>query len=195
MHKHFILNKPYGYLSQFIYQLKRNKKLLGELYDFPEGTMAIGRLDEDSEGLILLTTDGMMSELVRSKKVDKEYYVQVDGIITQEAIDKIQNGVEIGFKGSKYITKPCKACIISEVPNFGERGKKIRDERHGPTSWASITLNEGKFRQVRKMTSAVGFPTLRLIRIRIGNLYLNNLKSGEVIELATSQIIDLNSKI
>jgi 23S rRNA pseudouridine2457 synthase len=195
MHKHFILNKPYGYLSQFIYQLKRNKKLLGELYDFPKGTMAIGRLDEDSEGLILLTTDGMMSELVRCKKVDKEYYVQVDGIITQEAIDKIQNGVEIGFKGSKYKTKPCKASLISEVPNFGERGKKIRDERHGPTSWASITLTEGKFRQVRKMTSAVGFPTLRLIRIRIGNVYLNNLKSGEVNEIAASQILNLNSKI
>ena len=191
MHKHFILNKPYGYLSQFIYQLKRNKKLLGELYDFPEGTMAIGRLDEDSEGLILLTTDGMMSELVRSKKVDKEYYVQVDGIITQEAIDKIQNGVEIGFKGSKYKTKPCKAFLISEVPNFGERGKKIRDERHGPTSWASITLNEGKFRQVRKMTSAVCFPTLRLVRIRIGNVYLNDLKSGEVNVIATSQILNL----
>jgi len=195
MHKHFILNKPYGYLSQFIYQLKRNKKLLGELHDFPEGTMAIGRLDEDSEGLILLTTDGMMSELVRSKKVDKEYYVQVDGIITQEAIDKIQNGVEIGFKGSKYKTKPCNAFLVSEVPNFGVRGKKIRDERHGPTSWASITLNEGKFRQVRKMTSAVGFPTLRLVRVRIGNVYLNDLKSGEVIEMADSQILNLNSKI
>jgi 23S rRNA pseudouridine2457 synthase len=195
MHKHYILNKPYGYLSQFIYQLKRNKKLLGELYDFPEGTMAIGRLDEDSEGLIILTTDGMMSELVRSKKVDKEYFVQVDGIITQEAIDKIRNGVEIGFKGSKYITKPCKAFLISEVPNFGERGKKIRDERHGPTSWASITLNEGKFRQVRKMTSAVGFPTLRLVRIRIGNVYLNDLKSGEVNEIGTSQILNLNSNI
>jgi 23S rRNA pseudouridine2457 synthase len=193
MHQHFILNKPYGYLSQFIYQLKRNKKLLGELYNFPQGTMAIGRLDEDSEGLLLLTTDGMMSELVRSKKVDKEYYVQVDGIITQEAIDKIQNGVEIGFKGDKYITKPCKAFLISEVPNFGERGKKIRDERHGPTSWASITLNEGKFRQVRKMTSAVGFPTLRLVRVRIGNVYLNELKSGEVIEIADSQILNLNS--
>lgn len=195
MHKHFILNKPYGYLSQFIYQLKRNKKLLGELNNFPEGTMAIGRLDEDSEGLILLTTDGMMSELVRSKKVDKEYYVQVDGIISQQAIDKIQNGVEIGFKGSKYKTKPCKAFLISEVPNFGERGKKIRDERHGPTSWASITLNEGKFRQVRKMTSAVGFPTLRLVRIRIGNVYLNQLKSGEVKEIAYSQLLNLNSKI
>ena len=195
MHQHFILNKPYGYLSQFIYQLKRNKKLLGELYDFPKGTMAIGRLDEDSEGLIILTTDGMMSEVVRSKKVDKEYYVQVDGIITQEAIDKIQNGVEIGFKGSKYKTKPCEAFIISELPNFGERGKKIRDERHGPTSWASITLNEGKFRQVRKMTSAVGFPTLRLVRVRIGNVYLNDLKSGEVIEIADSLILNLNSKI
>jgi 23S rRNA pseudouridine2457 synthase len=193
MHQHFILNKPYGYLSQFIYQLKRNKKLLGELHDFPAGTMAIGRLDEDSEGLILLTTDGMMSELVRSKKVDKEYYVQVDGIITQEAIDKIQNGVEIGFKGSKYKTKPCRASLISEVPNFGERGKKIRDERHGPTSWASITLNEGKFRQVRKMTSAVGFPTLRLVRVRIGNVYLNDLKVGEVIEIKDSQILNLNS--
>ena len=191
MHQHFILNKPYGYLSQFIYQLKRNKKLLGELYDFPKGTMAIGRLDEDSEGLIILTTDGMMSEVVRSKKVDKEYYVQVDGIITQEAIDKIQNGVEIGFKGSKYKTKPCEAFIISELPNFGERGKKIRDERHGPTSWASITLNEGKFRQVRKMTSAVGFPTLRLVRVRIGNVYLNDLKSGEVIEIADSLILNL----
>ena len=188
MHQHFILNKPYGYLSQFIYQLKRNKKLLGELYDFPDGTMAIGRLDEDSEGLILLTTDGMMSELVRSKKVDKEYYVQVDGIITQEAIDKIQNGVEIGFNGSKYKTKSCRACLISEVPNFGERGKKIRDERHGPTSWASITLNEGKFRQVRKMTSAVGFPTLRLVRVRIGNVYLNDLKAGEVIEVTSFDI-------
>lgn len=192
MHQHFILNKPYGYLSQFIYQLKRNKKLLGELYDFPQGTMAIGRLDEDSEGLILLTTDGMMSELVRSKKVDKEYYVQVDGIITQEAIDKIQSGVEIGFKGSKYKTKPCKAFLVSEVPNFGERGKKIRDERHGPTSWVSITLNEGKFRQVRKMTSAVGFPTLRLVRIRIGNVYLNNLNSGAVIEISDLQISSLN---
>jgi 23S rRNA pseudouridine2457 synthase len=193
MHQHFILNKPYGYLSQFIYQLKRNKKLLGELYDFPQGTMAIGRLDEDSEGLILLTTDGMMSELVRSKKVDKEYYVQVDGIITQEAIDKIQSGVEIGFKGSKYKTKPCKAFLVSEIPNFGERGKKIRDERHGPTSWVSITLNEGKFRQVRKMTSAVGFPTLRLVRIRIGNVYLNNLNSGAVIEISDLQISSLKS--
>ena len=184
MHQHFILHKPYGFLSQFIYELKRKKKLLGELYNFPEGTMAIGRLDEDSEGLLLLTTDGKVSEQIRSKKVDKEYYVQVDGIITLEAIEKLQNGVEIGFEGTKYTTKPCNAFLVSEIPNFGERGKKIRDERHGPTSWASITVNEGKFRQVRKMTAAVGFPTLRLVRIRIGKVHLNELKAGEVIEVS-----------
>jgi 23S rRNA pseudouridine2457 synthase len=183
MHQHFILFKPYGYLSQFIYELKRKKKLLGELYDFPEGTMAIGRLDEDSEGLLLLTTDGKVSEQIRSKKVDKEYYVQVDGVITPEAIEQLQKGVEIGFDGGKYITRPCRAFIVTEIPDFGPRAKKIRDERHGPTSWASITVNEGKFRQVRKMTAAVGFPTLRLVRVRIGNVYLQNLKAGEVLEV------------
>lgn len=186
--QHFIIHKPYGYLSQFVYELKRKKKLLGELFDFPKGTMAIGRLDEDSEGLLLLTTDGKISEMVRSKKVDKEYYVQVDGIINQEAIDKIQNGVEIGFDGTKYLTKPCKAFLIKEIPNFGERGKKIRDNRHGPTSWASIIVNEGKFRQVRKMTAAVGFPTLRLVRVRIGNVHLNDLQAGEVIKVDSFEI-------
>lgn len=184
MHQHFILFKPYGYLSQFIYELKRKKKLLGELYNFPAGTMAIGRLDEDSEGLLLLTTDGKVSEQIRSKKVDKEYYVQVDGVITPDAIEQLQKGVEIGFDGGKYITKPCKAFIVTEIPDFGLRAKKIRDERHGPTSWASITVNEGKFRQVRKMTAAVGFPTLRLVRVRVGNVYLQNLKAGEVLEVS-----------
>jgi 23S rRNA pseudouridine2457 synthase len=182
-HQHFLIYKPYGYLSQFIYELKRKKKLLGELYDFPPGTMAIGRLDEDSEGLLLLTTDGMMSEVVRSKKVEKEYYVQVDGIINQEAIEKLKAGVLIGFNGKKYQTRKCQADILNSIPEFGERGKKIRDERHGPTSWLTITLTEGKFRQVRKMTSAVGFPTLRLVRIRVGAIHLNNLQAGEVLEI------------
>lgn len=187
-HQHFIIHKPFGYLSQFIYELKRKKKLLGELHDFPIGTMAIGRLDEDSEGLLLLTTDGKVSEIVRSKKVEKEYYVQVDGVITQEAIEQLQKGVEIGFEGTKYITKPCCAFKVNEIPDFGPRGKKIRDERHGPTSWASITVNEGKFRQVRKMTAAVGFPTLRLVRVRIGNVHLKNLKAGDVVEVESFKI-------
>ncbi len=187
-HHHFLIYKPYGYLSQFIYELKRPKKLLGELYSFPENTMAIGRLDEDSEGLLLLTTDGMMSEIVRSKKVEKEYYVQVDGMITEEAIEQLKNGVLIGFNGKKYLTKRCQAHSLNEIPNFPERAKKIRDERHGPTSWLSITINEGKFRQVRKMTSAAGFPTLRLVRVRVGSILLNNLQAGEVKEVMNFEL-------
>ena len=187
-HNHFILFKPFGYLSQFTYNLKRNKKLLGELHDFPEGTMAIGRLDEDSEGLLLLTTDGMMSEIVRSKKVEKEYYAQVDGLITPDAVEQLKQGVEIGFKGTKYITRKCEAHIITDKPNFPERGRKIRDERHGPTSWVSITVTEGKFRQVRKMTAAVGFPTLRLVRVRVGNVLLGDLQPGEVKPVAAFEV-------
>ncbi len=183
--QHFIINKPYGYLSQFINnQTKRkNKKLLGELYDFPKGTMAIGRLDEDSEGLLLLTTDGMVSEIIRSKKIEKEYYAQVDGKITDDAIEQLAAGVKIGIHGKKYLTKPCKVFGINPSPVFSERSKKIRDERHGPTSWVSIILTEGKFRQVRKMTAAVGFPTLRLIRVRIDQVHLNTMKFGEIIEV------------
>jgi len=182
MHRHFLLHKPHGYLSQFVYRLKRKKKLLGGLYDFPDGTMAIGRLDEDSEGLLLLTTDGQMSEIIRGRKVEKEYFAQVDGIVTDEALEKLKRGVEIGVHGKKYTTLPCKVEKI-ETPNLAQ-GRKIRDDRHGPTSWISVTVTEGKFRQVRKMTSAVGFPTLRLVRVRIGNIGLGNLKAGEVVEVA-----------
>ena len=180
-HRHFIVFKPYGFLSQFIYEKKRPKKLLGQLHDFPEKTMAIGRLDEDSEGLILLTTDGMMSEIVRSKQMEKEYFAQVDGLIDQNAVEQLQRGVEIGVNGTKYFTRKCKARLIG-TPDLPYR--KIRDERHGPTSWVSLTLTEGKFRQVRKMTAAVGFPTLRLVRVRIGEVTLGNLQPGEVIEVS-----------
>ena len=183
MHRHFKIYKPYGFLSQFINnQKKRPKPMLGELHNFPEGTMAIGRLDVKSEGLLLLTTDGKESDYITSSKVEKEYYVQLDGSITDEAINSLKNGVEIGFDGKKYTTKPCKVKFIDH-PKFPDRTQKIRDARHGPTSWISIILREGKFRQVRKMTSAVGFPTLRLIRVRIGNILLDNLLSGEVKEL------------
>ena len=184
-HYHFIMYKPYGYLSQFVNnQTKRkNKKLLGELYDFPKGTMAIGRLDEDSEGLLLLTTDGKTSEFIRSKKIEKEYFVQLDGIIHEDAIDQLRQGLYITVHAKKYKTKACTVLRLEPAPIFPERAKKIRDERHGPTSWISITLTEGKFRQVRKMTAAVGFPTLRLVRVRIGEIELDTMKTGEVKEL------------
>jgi 23S rRNA pseudouridine2457 synthase len=181
-HRHFIIHKPFGYLCQFVCELPK-KKLIGELYDFPQGTMAIGRLDEESEGLLFLTTDGMMSEIIRSKHIEKEYYAQVDGIITDDAIEKLKAGVEIGIRNIKYITQACKAFRLQNPPNFPARIRKIRDDRHGPTSWLSITLTEGKERQVRKMTAAVGYPTLRLVRIRIGKILLGNLDAGKVIEL------------
>ncbi|MCK8480621.1 pseudouridine synthase [Psychroserpens algicola] len=186
-HQHFKLFKPYGYLSQFQTNATHevNKKFLGELFNFPEGTMAVGRLDKDSEGLLLLTTDGKVSYEITSSKTDKEYYVQVDGEITDEALLQLQTGVEISHKSQTYKTKPCLAIKLECHPDFPERAKRIRDERHGKTSWISITLNEGKFRQVRKMTAQVGFPTLRLVRIRIGKITLDGLSMGQALELDT----------
>lgn len=178
-HRHFIFHKPYSCLSQFIYEGKRKsrKRLIGQFYDFPEGTMAIGRLDENSEGLLLMTTDGKMSQEIRSSRYEKEYYAEVDGIITEEAVKKLEKGVEIGINGEKYLTKECKAHKISFPEHIPMEKRHVRDLRHGPTSWVSITLTEGKYRQVRKMTAIVGFPTLRLIRFRIGKIDLK-ISSG-----------------
>ena len=185
-HRHFILYKPGGYVSQFkSNQTKRkNKRMLGDFFDFPSGTMAIGRLDEPSEGLLLLTTDGKVSEHIRSNKIEKEYYVQLDGLITPVAVQELSGGVEIITENGPYRTTPCKVTVLSEPPSLPPRRKKIRDDRHGPKSWISITLTEGKFRQVRKMTALVGHPTLRLIRVPIGNISINNMSPGQVIEVA-----------
>jgi 23S rRNA pseudouridine2457 synthase len=190
-HRHFIIHKPFGYMSQFVCELDW-KRVLGELYDFPEGTMPIGRLDEHSEGLLLLTTDGMQSELVRAKNHEKEYYAQLDGLIHEEALDKLRTGVEIGIRGVKYMTLPCKVDLLDADPGFPPRTKKIRDDRHGPTCWVSITLTEGKNRQIRKMTAAAGFPTLRLFRVRVGSVHLGDLKPGEVreVEAFVSESVD-----
>lgn len=182
-HHHFKIFKPYGFLSQFVPESRKKKKLLGELFDFPDKTMAIGRLDHDSEGLLLLTTDGMKSFQIRDKSIEKEYYVQVDGEVTEDAVLQLQNGVEITLNGTKYQTLPCKSFALEHEPKLPTRGRNIRDPRHGPTSWVSITLCEGKKRQIRKMTAAVGFATLRLVRVRIGDIHIDNMSSGDVIAL------------
>lgn len=184
VHQHFKIFKPYGFLSQFVPEKRKKKHLLDELFEFPASTMAIGRLDHDSEGLLLLTTDGMMSYQIRSKGIEKEYYVQVDGAISAEAMSLLQNGVEIGINGAKYLTLPCKAFKLDNEPQLPNRGRKIRDPRHGPTSWVSITLCEGKNRQIRKMTAAVGFATLRLVRVRIGDIHIDDMTAGDVIKLS-----------
>jgi len=192
LHRHFLLHKPAGYLSQFVSAFPREariKRFLGEFYEFPLGTMAVGRLDEDSEGLLLLTTDGRLSEAVRSRHMEKEYYAQVDGLVTDDALRQLQQGVDISIHGKLYHTSPCSAHTLDTTPALAPRARPVRDDRHGPTSWLSLTLTEGKFRQVRKMTAAVGLPTLRLVRVRIGPWHLADLLPGQVRELADTAVV------
>ncbi len=186
LHQHFKLYKPYGYLSQFQSNARhqKNSKFLRDLYDFPVGVMAIGRLDQDSEGLLLVTTDGQRSNEMNSSAIEKEYYAQVDGIVTENALKNISKGITISINGALYTTSPCKAIVI-ETPQLPDRGKHIRDSRHGATSWLSITITEGKFRQVRKMTAAAGFPTLRLVRVRVGSIHLNGMQPSDVLEITS----------
>jgi 23S rRNA pseudouridine2457 synthase len=158
----------------------RKKRFLSELYDFPDGIMPIGRLDEKSEGLLLMTTDGKLSDTINSSGIEKEYLAQLDGLITSDAIQKIAEGVTIGIFGKKYKTKPCEIKVLSDLPSLPDADQALRIGRHRPTSWVSIIIKEGKFRQVRKMTAAVGFPTVRLIRIRIGNIQLEGMEPREV---------------
>ena len=182
MSTNFILYKPVGVLSQLTSNDPKEKKkvFLGSLYDFPEGIMPVGRLDQKSEGLLLMTTDGKLSDRINRSGIQKEYYAQVDGLITDEALEKLTEGVEIGMHGERYKTAYCRVKMIGELPSLPPADPVLRIERHRPASWISITLKEGKFRQVRKMTAAVGFPTLRLVRVRIGNLELGTMKPGDV---------------
>ena len=185
-HHHYIAYKPYGYLSQFIAngKVKQKHRYLGELHNFAEGTMSIGRLDYKSEGLLLLTTDGKVSNEINSSKFEKEYWVQVDGDITKAAISAMSQGIRIKLQNNRmYTTRPCQVERI-EDPNFPERNfKKVRDDRHGPSCWIKVIINEGKFHQVRKMTAAVGFPTLRLVRVRVDTWTIEGLSVGQVKEI------------
>ncbi len=171
------------------------KRFLSELYDFPKGTMPIGRLDEKSEGLLLLTTDGKLSDYINRSGVEKEYYVQLDGLVTNEAINLLKKSVEIGFQGKKYNTKPCIVSLIEEPITLPKPDTRIRIGRHRPSSWISITITEGKFRQIRKMTAAVGFPTLRLIRIRIQNFSLGNISPSDVTLVKSITIQSLQKEL
>lgn len=151
--------------------------------------MPIGRLDEKSEGLLLITTDGKLSDTINGSGIEKEYFAQLDGEITIGALKQLGVGVEIGFKGRKYLTKPCVVKRLCKIPPLPEPDSSIRLERHRPSSWISITVTEGKFRQIRKMTATVGFPTLRLVRVRVGTITIGNLRTGQV--KALSSILDV----
>lgn len=180
---YFILNKPYGVLSQFTDETGR--KTLKDLYNFPTNVYPVGRLDMDSEGLLLLTDDKSLTDYLLNprNRHEREYFVQVEGKPEGADIQKFKSGILI--EGKK--TLPAKVKLIND-PCFNPRVPPIRERKTIPTSWLSITITEGRNRQVRKMTAAVGYPTLRLVRIRIKNISLGNLNVGEARELTLKEV-------
>jgi 23S rRNA pseudouridine2457 synthase len=161
---------------------------------FPKDIYPVGRLDADSEGLLLLTNDNYLKTklLEPRNKHKRTYYVQVEGEITKEACQQIADGVTISINGKAYLTLPAFASLLEE-PTLPERNPPIRFRKNIPASWVSITLHEGKNRQVRRMTAAAGFPTLRLVRWSIGKISLADFsaegaKPGDVWEVTNQEV-------
>lgn len=181
--KYVAFYKPYGVLSQFTGE--KGDRTLAD-FNLPKEIYAAGRLDKDSEGLLLLTDDGPFIKRLLEPKNEKEktYWVQVENIPTPDRLKELESGVVI----QGYKTLPCKAKLITE-PNLPPRDPPIRERKNIPTAWIEIKLIEGKNRQVRRMTAAIGHPTLRLIRYAIGKLSLKELKPSEWIEVSKTEIL------
>ena len=178
---YILFNKPYGVLSQFTDE-GTGHPTLKQYIDIPN-VYAAGRLDRDSEGLLLLTDDGKLIKRLTDPKhhIEKTYWIMVEGDPTQEKLTQLERGIPL--KG--YVTLPAKARIIPE-PDLPPRSKPVTP--HGPTVWIEIKLREGKKRQIRHMTSAVGLPTLRLMRVAIGPIQLDTLKVGKWRKLTQDEI-------
>jgi 23S rRNA pseudouridine2457 synthase len=193
--KYYIIYKPYKFISQFT-SSHGKKNCLGDMgYNFPKNVYPLGRLDENSEGLLILTDDKALNHRLLNPQFEHKriYRVQLQGIITNEAIKKMESGVEIAQNSGTYLTKPCKVKITQKPENLPPRGHPISERL--PTSWIELTLTEGKFHQVRKMTAGVGFPCLRLIRIAIENMQLENMQPAEVREMKRDAVyLKLNIK-
>jgi 23S rRNA pseudouridine2457 synthase len=183
VNRYFIIYKPYNMVSQFI--SPDNVNLLGAIdYDFPEGIHAIGRLDNLSEGLLILTTNKKVTKLLFQGEVPhkRTYLVRVRDIVNQESLEQLRNGVTIRIKGDiDYTTPPCDVHIIEEPENLFPL--QYAAPEYTPFSWLSITLTEGKFHQVRKMVDAVHHRCKRLIRVSIEDLELGDLAPGAVMEI------------
>jgi 23S rRNA pseudouridine2457 synthase len=167
-------NKPYGVLCKFMPEPGR--PTLADFIRIPHVYPA-GRLDHDSEGLLLLTDDGPLQARITDPrhKLAKVYWAQVEGLPTEEALATLRRGVDLG----EFTTRPAEARLIEEPPGLWPRDPPIRYRAKIPTSWLELTLREGRNRQVRRMTARVGFPTLRLVRARIGRIGLEGLAPGE----------------
>lgn len=183
----YAFSKPYAVLCQF--SNAEGRETLANYLDIPEIYPA-GRLDADSEGLLLLTNDGKLQARItqpgsrRQGKLWKRYWVQVEGEPDEQALEQLLNGVQL--KDGK--TKPARANLIDPPPNLWPRNPPIRQRKNIPTSWLQIELCEGRNRQVRRMTAAVGYPTLRLIRAAIGPVSLENMQPGEHRQLNAREI-------
>ncbi|KAA1174964.1 pseudouridine synthase [Marinobacter salinexigens] len=175
----FLFNKPFQVLSQFTDERTDSSQparaTLADWINKP-GIYPAGRLDYDSEGLLLLTSDGVLQHRIANpaQKMQKTYWVQVEGEITEDALKRLRKGVEL----KDGLTRPAQATRIGE-PDLWPRNPPVRYRESVPTSWVELTISEGRNRQVRRMTAAVGFPTLRLIRYRIGNWTLDDLAPGQ----------------
>jgi 23S rRNA pseudouridine2457 synthase len=183
MYRYFAIFKPFGMISQF--SKEGDHETLADLgFQFPTDVYPLGRLDTDSEGLLLLTNDKRVNAklLLPENKHNRKYLVQLEGEITSTAIESMKKGVTLNDKGSVYKTRPAEIKIV-ESPPVPERNPPVRFRKNIPTSWIELVLQEGKNRQVRKMTAAVGFPTLRLIRMEIEGIRLEKFEKGWVKEL------------
>ncbi len=188
MFSYYIIYKPYGILSQFTDE--GNKKGLASIISVPKDCYPVGRLDSDSEGLLLITNDKSVNHRLLNPNSEhkRTYLVQVDGDITLEACKQIAQGVTIKIDGKDYKTLPG-ICTKIEEPELPARVPPVRFRKSIPTSWIKLQLIEGKNRQVRHMTAAVGFPTLRLVRSKIGMLELGPMLPGDVIEMRRDEFI------
>lgn len=173
--EYFMLYKPYGVLSQFTDQ--EGRQTLSDYGPFPATVYPVGRLDADSEGLLLLTDDTMIKEYLLEPRFGhpRTYWVQVERVPTDSALRQLEEGVLV----EGYKTKPADVRLLEGEPRLPPRAVPIRFRKHVPTAWIELTLREGRNRQVRKMTAAVGHPTLRLVRVRIGSLSLGSMQPGE----------------
>lgn len=180
---YIVFYKPFQVLCQF--SPEGDKTTLAAYLDVPKDVYPVGRLDYDSEGLLLLTNDPAANKrlLQPGQRHPKEYLVQVEGSISPAALQQLQSGVQLSIDGKPYRTLPAQACLLAQVPELPERNPPIRYRAQIPTSWISLTLNEGKNRQVRRMTAAVGFPTLRLVRWRIGSHTLQGMQPGDYVQV------------
>ena len=191
MHDYFVIYKPYQVLSQF--SPEGDKKTLASLAAFPKDVYPVGRLDYDSEGLLVLTNNPRINKLLLNpeNKHERKYWIEVEGLPDTEAIAQLEKGVNINIDGKLYTTLPAKAFLMKASPALPERIPPIRFRKNIPTTWLSLTLKEGKNRQVRKMTAAVGFPTLRLVRYRIEKLTIEGFSVGEARKYDEKEILSL----